>query len=510
VTTSLVAFGTAFIVAVLATLAIRPLATRLGIVDKPDGERKIHKRPTPLLGGVAIYAAFVAPILLLYFVYRNRVSEVIRQEQTAVFALLGCGALVLAIGILDDIVELSARAKLALQLLPAGLAITAGYSIGKVSLPFGESLVLGIFCVPVTLFWFLGCMNAVNLLDGLDGLAAGVCLLATLTMLLVSVLLHNTLPMLLMCCLGGGILGFLLFNFHPASVFLGDSGSMLLGFLVAALSLHASQQAEMSIALLVPFIALGLPVLDTTLAIMRRLARRLPISAADRQHIHHLLLSMGLSHREAVIILYITCAIFGGAALLVTTGPSEMALLVIGSLVIIAFVCLRLFGASAFGPSRKRLAEELRHKQQSVEMGDSVERALDLMRQANCTDTLWHALSSGLEGLYLNHATFRLFAQNGNGEQVYAWSNDRDFPEDEETQQFDGWCARLKVRSNGTVLGMIELSKRTNHSPVSPNMTEFMERLRRETAVQIERLGQQDIEKTEVLAGHNAAELEQA
>ncbi len=358
-TTCIVAFSVAFIVALAATAMVRQAARRLGVVDKPDPYRKIHKRETPRLGGVAIYVAFAAPIILLYVFRLSRVSDSLHGRIVPLLALLAGGALALGIGVVDDVRGLRARWKLLLQCLPACAAMAGGYVIHEVSTPFGGSLSLGALAIPVTLFWFLGCMNAVNLLDGLDGLAAGVCLFVSLTLLLVSVFFGNAVSVLLMCCLSGSILGFLVFNFHPASIFLGDSGTMLLGFLIASLSIMSSRKVETAVALLIPFIALGLPILDTALAILRRWCRRLPISAADRQHIHHVLLSMGLSHRQVVVILYVVCIFLGGAALLVTAGRSEVTVLVLGSLSIMAFVCVRIFGGLRFSQVFARLAEEL-------------------------------------------------------------------------------------------------------------------------------------------------------
>ena len=165
-------------------------------------------------------------------------------------------------------------------------------------------------------------MNAVNLMDGLDGLAAGVCLFVSLTLFLVSLHFRNVLAMLLMSCFSGAVFGFLLFNFYPAKIFLGDSGSMLLGFLVGALSLIGStRKAETAIALLIPVVALGVPIFDTSLTILRRWYKKFPIGSPDRQHIHHVLLSMGYSHPRAVLTLYVTTMVLGGAALLYLRHP---------------------------------------------------------------------------------------------------------------------------------------------------------------------------------------------
>jgi len=497
-TTCIFAFGVAFVVALAATVLVRGAARRLGVVDRPDPFRKIHKRDIPRLGGVSIYLAFAVPVVLLLLFRVSLVSDLLRERASAVAALLGGGAIALGIGLVDDVRGLRARWKLLLQCVPALVATAGGFGIHRVSMPFGEPLSLGAFAVPVTVFWFLGCMNAVNLLDGLDGLAAGVCLFASLTLLLVSVFFGHAVSILLMCCLSGAILGFLVFNFHPASIFLGDSGTMLLGFLVAALSILGSRKAETAVALLIPFVALGLPIFDTALAILRRWCRRLPISAADRQHIHHVLLSMGLSQRQAVMLLYLACVVLGGAALLVTAGRGEVTVLVLGVLGIMAFVCVRVFGGLRFSQVLGRLSEEWTRRQRSAEAKVWIERVVSQMRAARDEESLWKAFSTGLETLGLDHARFEVFdrAVPGRGRGVpgkreFIWSNGAEG----RTDPFppDTWTARLRVQNNGHLLGQLEVRKAVDGSPLLEVTPELVDRLRYEMASQIERLYRDDI-----------------
>ncbi len=260
-TTCLVAFAVAFVVAALTTPVVRATAKRLGVVDKPDRFRKVHEAETPLLGGVAIYVAFAAPVLALGTVYRNDVPEMLYAVPVEAFGLLAAAGIALCLGIADDAFGVSVGWKLLFQFVAASVAFASGYSISAVSNPFGDPVTLGVLSFPVTVVWFMICMNAVNLLDGLDGLAAGVCIFAVITLFLVSLFFGNVVAMALLACLGGAILGFLVYNFHPASIFLGDSGSLLLGFLVAALALvGAARKVEATVALLVPLMALGLPI----------------------------------------------------------------------------------------------------------------------------------------------------------------------------------------------------------------------------------------------------------
>lgn len=487
-TTSLVAFLVAFVVAVVATFVARSAARSWGIVDRPDGFRKMHSRATPRLGGVAIFIGFVAPVAALYFVYRNAVSEMLYQRPLLLAGLLGGGAVALGMGVVDDVRNLPARWKLLLQVVAACIAFAAGIAIRSVSNPFGEPIVLGLLSLPFTVFWFVACMNAINLLDGLDGLAAGISLFATATMFLVALIFQNTFSMLLLSSLGGATLGFLLFNFHPARIFLGDSGSMFLGFMVGGLALLGSQKAGAAVALFIPIVALGLPILDTSLAIARRWARRLPLSAADRQHIHHVLLSWGLTQRQVVVMLYVTCIILGGAALVVAAGHDEMILLVLGALGIIAFVSIRVLGGLRVSDLWSRFSGELRRRHQSAEARTSVQKAIARMRTAASPGAVWEALSTGLESIDLDFAAFRLLGVPKSGPRILTWSNHENRVVNREALGPDSWSAKLRVQSNGHLFGELEVGKTIQDSPLLADAPELVDRLRNEMALQIERL----------------------
>jgi len=474
-TTVLAAFAIAFITAVVCTPVLRAVARRLGIVDKPDGLRKVHGREVPLLGGVAIYIALAAPIIALYFIPRTTISTALFARPAQILTLMGGGAIALAFGMFDDVRHLSARWKLLLQSIAALVAIFGGYSIKSISNPFGaEAIELGLLSMPITLFWFLGCMNAVNLVDGLDGLAAGVCLFLSLTLLMVSLFAENYMSMLLMACLSGSILGFLLFNFHPASIFLGDSGTMLLGYIVAALALVAAQKAEASVALLIPVIALGFPIFETALSMLRRWSRKLPISAADRQHIHHVLRDKGLSHKRAVLVLYAACAILGAAAILVSIRQDETTMMVIGTLGIIAFVCVRVFGGLRFDALWGRLSEQRDWTQRSVAAKIAVENAAQRMQAATDVETMWAACSDAFEALELDHATLRINGHNGSEPIKWTWSN---WPSGDQSSQLDFHIVQLSIRNNGTLWGALELRKHVLDQPMLPVAPELLAKL---------------------------------
>jgi UDP-GlcNAc:undecaprenyl-phosphate/decaprenyl-phosphate GlcNAc-1-phosphate transferase len=307
-------FVVAIVAALVASLAltrvVRDFATRLGVLD-PCNDRSLHTEPMPRLGGVALLISLAVALITVLVAFPEWLSVFGRPQ----IALLGGALAVHLLGLLDDLKPMRARYKLAGQIVIAIAVYWAGLRIGAVLLPGGGSVVLPEWlALTCTVVWLVGITNAVNLIDGLDGLAAGSSLIALAALFAVSVTFERAAAALLCCLLAGATLGFLRFNFHPATIFLGDSGSLLLGFMLAGLGVLGSEKVEGFAALLVPLLALGLPVIDTGVAIFRRHLRRHPIFLADRGHIHHRLLALGQSPRRVAIILYGTSAILGASA----------------------------------------------------------------------------------------------------------------------------------------------------------------------------------------------------
>ncbi|NJK88168.1 MAG: undecaprenyl/decaprenyl-phosphate alpha-N-acetylglucosaminyl 1-phosphate transferase [Myxococcales bacterium] len=306
-TTYFVAAGLALLVSLFATPVVIAAAHHYGWLDVPRDARKIHRRPVPRLGGISVVLAFMTPLLGLG-VYYNGVSEVLYADGAKVAAFfLGC-SLIVGLGIWDDVKGADAKLKLAVQSLAAAVLWVAGIRIELLGVPLGGSLELAWISFPLTWLWLVGVTNALNLIDGLDGLAAGVSLIASVVLFTVALNDHAVLMCLVMACLAGALLGFLYFNFNPARIFLGDSGSMFLGFVLAAVSIWTHRKGATAAALLIPIMALGLPLLDTTLAFVRRVLKKMSPFDADREHVHHRLLDLGLSHRNAVLTLYTASA----------------------------------------------------------------------------------------------------------------------------------------------------------------------------------------------------------
>lgn len=479
-TTVWVTFVISLLVAILATRMMIAVAWRLKFLDRPDRFRKTHPRAVPRLGGPAVYAAFAAPLLaMLVFRDLTTVSNLLLERTAQLWALLACSTLALILGFFDDLRDLRARWKLLFQVLIAYLAWLFGYRIQVVSNPFGGALELGIFALPVTIFWFIGCMNAVNLLDGLDGLAAGMCLFVSITLFLVSIQFQNVIAMVLMACVAGSLLGFLFFNFPPARIFLGNSGSMFLGFLVAALSLiGASRKAEVAVALFVPIVALGLPIFDTALAVVRRWYKRLPISLPDRSHIHHLLVTMGYSQRRVVLILYGICVLLGGSAMLLMVRRNEIVILVIGSLILVGFASARIFSGVRATDLITRLAGDRRRQKQIANGGMLVADASVALRSAGNVNDVWQACLPVFEGMDYAWATLALDADCPGLITELSWRRTGPLPRPAKGKDADSWQVDLVLRLSQRVVGHLKLGAEAEQGVIMPELSDFHNELR--------------------------------
>lgn len=311
----------AFVVAVCMTPLIRKLASRLNVYAKPN-HRTIHKQVVPLLGGISIFAAYLFSFSLLIAFAPSSLDALI--EESIVF--IGAGFLILLLGIYDDIKGANSTQKLTTQIIAATLVIISGYKVSAVILPIGGIISLGIFSVPVTLLWIVGITNAINLIDGLDGLAAGISMGAALIMLAVSLYFGNIASAFPAAILASSLAAFLLFNFNPAKIFLGDSGSLFIGFMLGCFSINGTFRESSAVAMLIPMIVLGIPITDTILAVIRRLRKGVHPFHADREHIHHRLLNLGLSHRKVVLLIYAISLSWGLIAMLIFISSSPFML----------------------------------------------------------------------------------------------------------------------------------------------------------------------------------------
>lgn len=338
--TYLIIFAIALSSSLLLTPIVRRLAQRLGWLDVPGDDRRLHYAPVPRLGGVAIFLSVAAAVATVPLV-DNLVSASLRESSQQLVAVVVSSTIVFLFGLFDDLVGANAKWKFAAQGVAGVTLYLLGGRIEAASIPFFGSVELPpLVGFLLTLIWVVGISNAFNLIDGLDGLAAGASLFAALVMLVVSLFHGHVLVIVVTLALAGALIGFLRYNFNPASIFLGDSGSLFIGFLLAAISLLGSQKASTAVAVAIPLMAFGLPVIDTAFALTRRFISGRPLFGGDREHIHHKLLERGWSQRRVAFVLYGVCALFGIVALLfVSDGgggkTTGLLLLVIGAAIVL-------------------------------------------------------------------------------------------------------------------------------------------------------------------------------
>jgi UDP-GlcNAc:undecaprenyl-phosphate GlcNAc-1-phosphate transferase len=324
----LLCFLASGLLSLVLTREVRRFAIGRGWVDRPASGRHIHGRPVPRVGGLAIFVAF-ATTLGTFLVSMRVLGIAPHFHIGSVLGILAAALLVLAMGLYDDLHPLGPWRKFAFESLAAVLLYLDGFGIHRFALLPGDRMLEPWIGLPLTVFWVLLITNAFNLIDGLDGLAAGSALFSTVIMFVVSLLNPSPVVSLLTIILAGAILGFLRYNFHPASIFLGDSGSLFIGFLLSAVALAGSQKSTTMIAVAIPVVSLGLPILDVLLSVARRFLGGQPLFRGDDDHIHHKLLKRGLSQREAVLVLYGVTAGFGLLSLALLQGRTTLAVVLV-------------------------------------------------------------------------------------------------------------------------------------------------------------------------------------
>ncbi len=333
----------AFFIAIGVVLILTPgvilLARVTGAVDQPDA-RKVHTVPIPRIGGIGIYLAFMSAIAFV-----TAITPFQGETLRTITGLLISGTLMFLVGIIDDYKNLPAKIKLLGQIIAAGVLVV-GYDVRVdfITNPFGDYIYLEWLAVPATLFWLVGLTNTVNLIDGLDGLAAGVSALAAATIFLVAMEQNFFLITIFMAAIAGAAFGFLFYNTNPARIFMGDSGSLFLGFMLASISIIGAVKSAATIALIVPILALGIPIFDTTFAILRRFIGGQPIFKPDKGHLHHRLLKLGFTQRQAVFLMYVISAILGLSAIALTEVNSTIAIMILIAVVISIFYGARKLG----------------------------------------------------------------------------------------------------------------------------------------------------------------------
>lgn len=507
-----------FLIATFSSLIITPLVRRLcerfHLLDIPVDGRKMHNKAVPRLGGVAIYAACVIALSTLPFV-DNLLTQSLRHHTSEIFLALIPATLVLLLGIYDDLRGTNASVKFAALGLIATLFYVMGGRIEVLSIPFVGSVHLpSTLSFLLTVLWLVGIANAFNLIDGLDGLASGAALFSTLVILVVSFSQSAPLMIVVALVLCGALAGFLRYNFNPASIFLGDSGALFVGFTLAALSVLGSQKATTAVAVVIPVLAFGLPVIDTGVTMARRLISRKPLFQGDNEHIHHMLLARGWSQRQVALILYSVSAIFGLVAMLfVNTGSRSIGfvLFVVAVVVIIAMGHLRYHEMDELKAGMKRTVADRRIR---VANNIRVRRASRALGKARTMSELFEAVTQMLdcgEFVYANAQIARAGTRTGGGEAAeralgmselrgpqrclelrngrILWSWERGDVAANDVIGTDGfWCLRLPLATAKAEWGWINLYRTLDSTPLLVDMNYLSNLFRHELSEAAERI----------------------
>ena len=381
----------------VATREVRDLATRKGWVSVPQNGRHVHQAPLPRLGGVAIFLAFSVSLsvwLVLSLIFPRLLAGL---APTTLLRIYVPACLIFCLGIYDDLRGAGPYLKFAVQAVAAAMLFAGGMRVLDLPLIFGSYSPPWFVGLPLTVLWVVAVTNAFNLIDGLDGLAAGSALFSTMVFFVVALVNHSWLGSLMSVTLAGAILGFLRFNFNPATIFLGDSGSLFIGFVLSALALAGAQKAPTFVAVAIPVVSFGLPILETLLSILRRLISGRPIFTADREHIHHKLLQMGFSHRQVVIVLYAVSAIFAMLSLFLlrpTGSTLGLVLVVVGTGIWLGVQHLNYL---EFGELR-RVAQRTIEQRQIFINDLAVRRAVEELKVAGDFNQVRSVLVAAFEG----------------------------------------------------------------------------------------------------------------
>ncbi|MBX6313724.1 MAG: undecaprenyl/decaprenyl-phosphate alpha-N-acetylglucosaminyl 1-phosphate transferase [Isosphaeraceae bacterium] len=497
----LLAFAVAFMGCVFFTPVVTRIASRLGAIDRPDQFRRVHKGAIPRLGGLGL--AFGLGLSIVTIVTGGYLRDGSRFIDLWTWwwnqwPVMLATAIVLAVGIIDDTWGMRPRLKLlgqaiaVLALILGGIQIRGVVLLG-VNIPFDFApnsapsfldLPLHPGALPmvlVTLFWFLGCMNVWNLIDGMDGLASGVGVLVSGTLMLVAIYQQNTGSAVLAAALAGSLGGFLLYNWHPACIFLGDSGSLLLGLLIGLIGVQDSLKGTTTVSILFPILAMGLPISDTAMAIFRRWVRNLPLTAADRQHVHHLLLGLGLDPRKAALVLYVFTLGLCGVVLLGVALHSELLALLLGLSGCLGFLLILTSRRDELARLRDDLRHRLQRGRQERYAAKITWETIQKIELCHDPDRIWELIADAAEQLGCD--ALRMTCHR-DGRTVLRKAS---VPE-ESWEPVSGATATFRLPSGQDLLLTVSLHQ-SSHSALAADIAfRFLQRLALATAERMERL----------------------
>ena len=470
-------FSIATMASLVTTPLIRRLCQRYKLLDVPLDGRRIHRKAVPRLGGLALYVSCLAALSMLPFV-DNLLTQTLSTLKPEFLTLFGPATLVLLLGAYDDLRGTNAVVKFVGLGLIATLFYAMGGRVDALSIPlFGSVQLPPLVSFIVTVVWLVGIANAFNLIDGMDGLASGAALFSSLVILGVAISQERTLMIVVALVLCGALAGFLRYNFNPASIFLGDSGALFTGFLLAGLSVLGTQKATTAVAIAVPILAFGFPMVDTAMTMARRLLSRKPVFKGDNEHIHHMLLARGWSQRRAVLVLYGVCALFGLAALMFPATGSKLTgfmLFVISVAVIIAVGHLRYHEVEELRAGVKRTVADRRLR---VANNIRVRRAALALSKASDLDEMFEATRHLLDFGEFSFAN----AQVGQpGRRVFwSWSSQGEQRNGAQRPRTE-WSLRLPLVKDGVEWGWVNLYRGFDNEPLLVDTNYLIDLFRRE------------------------------
>ncbi|HXC68712.1 MAG TPA: MraY family glycosyltransferase [Pyrinomonadaceae bacterium] len=466
-------FSLATMASLVTTPLIRRLCQRYKLLDVPLDGRRIHHKAVPRLGGLALYVSCLAALSLLPFV-DNLLTQTLSTLKPEFLTLFVPATLVLLLGAYDDLRGTNAIVKFVGLGLIATLFYAMGGRVDALSIPlFGSVQLPPLVSFVVTVVWVVGIANAFNLIDGMDGLASGAALFSSLVILGVAISQERTLMIVVSLVLCGALAGFLRYNFNPASIFLGDSGALFTGFMLAALSVLGTQKATTAVAIVVPILAFGFPVVDTAMTMARRLVSRKPVFKGDNEHIHHMLLARGWSQRRAALVLYGVCALFGLAALIFPATGSKLTgfmLFVISVAVIIAVGHLRYHEVEELRAGVKRTVADRRLR---VANNIRVRRAALALSKASDLEEMFEATRHLLDFGEFSFAN----AQVGRAGRHEFWSWSRTKGTQRPSTE---WSLRLPLVKDGVEWGWINLYRGFENEPLLVDTNYLIDLFRRE------------------------------
>lgn len=417
------------ILAVVITPVVIAVGHMLGIYDSPTA-RKVHTGQIPRIGGVAVFLSSTMLVITVLFL-DNAIGDRFRSMQTQIIALLCTAAFVFLVGLLDDLRKVRVRYKLLAQIAAAGVMCLAGARIESVNFANLFTLQFGLASFPLTILWIIGITNAVNLVDGLDGLAAGICAIACTVIAVFALATGELVLAVIMIALMGSLSGFLFFNFNPARIFLGDCGSLFLGFVLGSTSVMCVMKTGMMVALALPAVALGLPIFDTAFSMLRRYLDRWAITSPDRSHLHHRLLDMGLRQRHVVITMYVITATAAGLGMFMMVTQGGSTIIIFLCVILLLLLAFRALGAFQL---RETVAKIKHNKVISKEAAEDARlfREIHLaFRQTPSFKQFWRMASDTAEKEELLELCLTVTGRNGHKHEFTWRSNNHENKQDE-------------------------------------------------------------------------------